>query len=175
MIYYPGILLGCIKKIHGQEGTVAVKLESTFTEKIPEMKSVFLEIEGKPVPFFISESEYKGGDMMKVRFENYNTYEKIKEFTGCRVFQDTGLKKGELTSNPLNINGFNVKLHDSSLTGTVAEVIENPGQWLIKVETGEGKELLIPFHEDLIIQIDRKKKIIFMDLPEGLTEINLPS
>ncbi len=172
MIYHTGILLGCIKKIHGHEGTVAVKLEKTITEKIPEMKSVFLEIEGKPVPFFISESEFKGGDIMKIRLEGYDTFEKISEFTGCRVFQDSGLKKPELTSNPINIKGFKVKLHDNSLAGTVIEVIENPGQWLIKVEKEEGKELLIPFHEDLIIQIDWKKKIIFMDLPEGLTEIN---
>ncbi len=32
------------------------------------MESVFLEIEGKPVPFFISESEYPGGDILRLKF-----------------------------------------------------------------------------------------------------------
>ena len=36
----------------------------------------------------------------------------------------------------------------------------------------EKKEILIPFHEDFIVSIDKKKKIIIMDIPEGLTEIN---
>ncbi len=42
----------------------------------------------------------------------------------------------------------------------------------MKINTPAGKELLIPFHEDFIISIDKRKKIIIMDLPEGLTEIN---
>ena len=79
MIYHTGILLGRIKSIHGPDGTVAVKLERDFTEKIPEMEWVFLEIEGKPVPFFISESEYKGGEILKIRFENYYTFEKLND------------------------------------------------------------------------------------------------
>jgi len=32
--------------------------------------------------------------------------------------------------------------------------------------------VLIPFHEDLINKVDRRRKIITMDLPEGLTELN---
>jgi len=172
MIYHPDILLGRIKKIHGFEGTVAVKLEKTFTEKITEIKSVFLEIEGKPVPFFISESEYKGGDTIKIRFEGYNTFEKVHEFTGCQVFLDAVGYKAEPTGNLIKIKGFKVKMHNHRLAGVVTGVIESPGQWLIKVETEKGKELLIPFHEDLIIKIDKKSKVIHMDLPAGLTEIN---
>jgi len=42
------------------------------------MKSVFLEINGKPVPFFISLSEYSGGDILKLKFEGYESYEKVK-------------------------------------------------------------------------------------------------
>jgi len=172
MIYHTGILLGRIKSIHGREGTVAVKLEKSFIEKIPEMESVFLEIEGKAVPFFISESEYKGGDILKIRFGYYDTFEKICEFKGCRVFLDSGIEQSGPTDNQVNIEGFKVKLHDGSLAGTVTELIENPGQLLIKIETEEGKELLCPLHEDLIIKIDRKNRTIYMDLPEGLWEIN---
>jgi 16S rRNA processing protein RimM len=172
MIYHTGILLGRIKSIHGPDGTVAVKLERDFTEKIPEMEWVFLEIEGKPVPFFISESEYKGGEILKIRFENYYTFEKLNEFKGCRVLKDSGTGKARPAYKKLNIESFKVKLNDGSLEGTVTELIENPGQWLIKIITEEGKEILIPFHEDLIIKISRKNKIILMGLPEGLTEIN---
>jgi hypothetical protein len=60
MTYTCNILLGRIIKIIGYEGAVAVKLENIFTENIPQMESVFIEIEGKPVPFFISGSEYLG-------------------------------------------------------------------------------------------------------------------
>jgi 16S rRNA processing protein RimM len=172
MIYRTGILLGHIKKIHGHDGSVIVRLEKIFTEDIPEMESVFLEIDGKPVPFFIAESEYAGGDNLKIRFKGYNTYEKICEFTGCKVFLNTGGEEREEKNSYTNLTGFKVELDDNSLAGTVTEIIKNPGQWLICLSTEKGRELMIPFHEDLIIKIDRKMKIIQMDLPEGLTEIN---
>ena len=77
MAYRSNILLGRITKLSGYEGAVAVKLEKIFTENIPEMESVFLEIEGRPVPFFISGIEYTGADILKLSFEGYNSIEKV--------------------------------------------------------------------------------------------------
>lgn len=172
MIYHTGILLGRIKKTHGHDGSVIVKLGKIFTEDIHEIESVFLEIEGKQVPFFIAESEYAGGGNLKIRFEGYNTYEKICEFTGCKVFLNTGDKEVEEKNSHTDLTGFKVKLGNNSLAGIITEIIKNPGQWLICLGTEKGRELLIPFHEDLIIKIDEKMKIIQMDLPEGLLDIN---
>ena len=86
MAYKNNILLGRITKVSGYEGAVAVKVEKIFTENIPQMESVFLEIEGRPVPFFISAMEYSGADILKLWFEGYDSAEKISEFTGCRIF-----------------------------------------------------------------------------------------
>ena len=36
----------------------------------------------------------------------------------------------------------------------------------------KGEELLIPAQEDFIIDIDRKHKVITMDLPEGLLALD---
>ena len=68
---------------------MTVRLEKDFIDNIPEMESVFLEIEGKAVPFFISSSQYSGGDVLKLRFEGYGTYEKVSDLTGCPVFLTT--------------------------------------------------------------------------------------
>ena len=85
MAYNSNILLGRITKVSGYEGAVTVKLEKIFSENIPQMESVFLEIEGRPVPFFISDSEYSGADILKLQFEGYDSIEKVSEFmvAGC--------------------------------------------------------------------------------------------
>ena len=86
MAYNSNILLGRIIKVSGYEGAVAVKLEKEFTENIPQMESVFLEIEGRPVPFFISDSEYSGADILKLKFEGYESVDKdqgIHQDAGC--------------------------------------------------------------------------------------------
>ncbi len=171
MAYNANILLGRISKAHGFEGAVTVKLEKTFIENIPDMESVFLEIEGKPVPFFIEESEYPGGDILRLKFLWYDTSEKVNEFTGCRVFLTTGEK--ENTGDDIRtFNNYKIFLPDNSHVGTIHGIIENPGQWLLQITTSDGKELLVPFHEDFIRSINKRKKIIIMDLPEGLTDLD---
>jgi len=171
MAYDANILLGRISKVHGFEGAVTVILEKTFIKNIPEMESVFLEIEGKPVPFFIKESDYPGGDILRLIFDGYDTFEKVNEFAGCRVFLTKGDKKRS-GSDVKTFFNYKVCLPDNSLIGTIRELFENPGQWLLEIKTPAGKELLIPFHEDLIVSIDKRKKIIIMNLPEGLTDLN---
>ena len=172
MAYKCDILLGRITKISGYEGAVAVRLEKIFTENTPQMESVFLEIEGRPVPFFVSSLEYSGADILKLWFEGYDTYEKISEFIGCRVFLTSGLFKDCPANDDKNLIGFRVFLQKDKLLGSISEVLPNKGQWLISIISINSKEILIPFHEDFIINIDEKKKIVIMNLPEGLIDIN---
>jgi len=171
MAYSTHILLGRIIKVYGYKGAVTVKLEKTFIENIPELESVFLEIEGKPVPFFVSDSEYQSAGILKLKFEGYESIEKVNEFTGCKIF----LTSGKISENSIDlevITGYKVLSADNKLVGTIKEVNENPEQWLMIVMTIKNKEILIPLHEDFIIEIDKKGKTITMNLPEGLTDLN---
>lgn len=172
MAYNSDILFGRITKIHSYDGSVTVRLEKVFIENIPEMESVFLETEGRPVPFFISHSEYTGADIIKLKFEDYDSFEKISEFQGCRLFLTTGKNIQSLSPESLDIEGYKVFMQDNTLVGVIKEVIRNPEQWLLSVLSPSKKEILIPLHRDFIVDMDEKGKIIIMNLPEGLTEIN---
>jgi 16S rRNA processing protein RimM len=172
LTYEYNILLGRISRINGYDGSVTVKLEKDFIENIPELESVFLEIHGKPVPFFISASEYSGSDILRIRFDGYDSYEKINEFNGCKVYltvYDPDITP-EIRNG--NINGFQVYIEEKELLGTVTEVIRNPGQDLIKIVSPQNKEILVPFHKDFIVKTDLKNHFIELILPEGLIELN---
>lgn len=173
MAYKSNILLGRIAKVSGYEGAVTVKLEKSFTENIPHMESVFLEIEGKPVPFFISDLDYSGADLLKLSFDGYESDEKVSGFIGSRVFlTDSGSENEHTKTDANNIIGFKVFLSDSTPLGAITDIIENPGQWLLIIKSPANREILIPLHEDFLVSIDKKKKSVIMDLPEGLIELN---
>lgn len=172
MTYKSDILLGRITKVSGIEGAVSVKLEKIFIENIPIMESVFLEIEGRLVPFFISDSEYSGAGLLKLKFEDYFTVDKISEFVGCRVLLTTLPVENERSEDIQELTGYKVLSQSKAYLGIVTEVIPNPGQWLLSILSDENREILIPFHEDFTVSIDRITKTLIMDLPEGLTEIN---
>jgi 16S rRNA processing protein RimM len=172
MAYNNDILLGRITKLNGYEGAVTVKLEKIFSENIPRLESVFLEIEGRPVPFFISESEYSGADILKLSFEGYESIEKVNEFKGCRVFLTSGRAERAQPDDINNLIGYVVLRQNENIIGEITDIIRNPGQWLLSIVSNSKKEILVPLHDDFIISIDENKKIIIMDIPDGLIEIN---
>jgi len=172
MTYSCNILLGQITKVSGFEGAVTVRLERSFIDNLPQMESVFLEIEGRPVPFFISESEYSGSDILKIRFIYYESAEKINEFKGCKMYLTSGLSATEKSDDFGDLKGYGVYTDDKVFLGQVEELIQNPGQWLLNITSPDKKEILFPLHEDLIVRLDDKKKILVLKIPEGLLEIN---
>ncbi len=172
MAYKAIILLGQVTKAHGFEGAVTVKLEKTFIENIPEMESVFLIIEGKPVPFLISSSEYPGGDILWLTFDGYKSIHKIREFTQTSIFLTSEVSTDKQKEDLALFKDYKVHSEDNREIGIISGLIENPGQILLIIITREGKKILIPFHRNLIIKTDRRKKIIKMDLPEGLIDLN---
>jgi 16S rRNA processing protein RimM len=172
MAYKCDILLGRITKISGYEGAVAVKLEKSFIENIPNLESVFLEIDGKPVPFFISDSDYSGADILILKFEGYGSIEKVNQFTGSRVYLTTGRFKKSHKKNPMSLKGYKVLAQNKDLIGIITNIIPNRGQDLLAIISPDKKEILIPLHEDFIVNIDHTENIIVLDLPDGLMDIN---
>lgn len=165
-------IYGKITKISGFEGAVTVRPERDFSGKIPETGSVFLEIDGRAVPFFLQYIEHFADGSVRIKFEDYDSYEKVKEFTGCNVLLSSS---GTGTGNEAvhqNLSGFRIINENGSYVGLIARLITNPGQFIIRVKDPDGKEILIPFHEDLIIEIDPERKQIRMIIPDGLIDLN---
>jgi 16S rRNA processing protein RimM len=66
--------------------------------------------------------------------------------------------------------GSQVVLPDGSNLGLVSEVVQLPGQDLLSVASKKG-EVLIPMVKQIILSIDVAKKIIQVNPPEGLIDV----
>jgi 16S rRNA processing protein RimM len=72
-------------------------------------------------------------------------------------------------SAPISLVGF--RLFDGELDlGEILEVIEQPHQVLCRIDL-EGKEALIPLHEETLRGIDQKKREVRVELPDGLLDV----
>ena len=132
----------------------------------------FLQIEGKPVPFLIEEQEYSGGDSLRLKFEGYDTDTKIGEFVGCKVYLTEDDGSGREERDITVLNGYSVSTKNGAVLGNINEVIDNTSQYLLVLHSPTGKEILVPLHEELIVEIDEKAKRLVVDLPEDIITIN---
>ena len=138
--------------------------EHSFTETEP----IMLEINRKPVPFFIEHLEGSGDEWL-LKFEDINTPEEAEEICGLSAYYESHFMPRE--TGYRQVKGFKVEDQHLGFLGRVLSLQAKPGQDMLEVDY-RGKQLLIPFAEPIITGLDKRKKIIYTNLPEGLTEIN---
>jgi len=164
--------LGKILKTYGNKGQVLVHLDVDDTENYDELQSVYLDLHGERIPFFIDSLELKHNKNAVVHFQEVETIEDAEIYVGLELY----LPIAQLP--PLNedqfyyheVKGFTVIDERHGQLGIVDDILELPHQSLLQV-MHDGKEVLIPIVDEVILEIDRKKRLLFVRTPEGLLEI----
>jgi 16S rRNA processing protein RimM len=168
------INIGKILKTFGNHGDLIVKLEFDNLSGLQKMESVFLELDGERVPFFIESIEPKADHRALIRFEAVNSVEKAARLTGAELF----ISISRLPALPEDefyfheILGFKVQDEEYGPIGLLKEVLEMPHQDILRIMNKE-KEILIPAVDKIIMGIDRRKRIIHIKAPEGLIALYL--
>lgn len=165
------IPLGTIVRTHGYDGTVVIKTGRSYGEETEVMESVFVEVDGIPVPFILTACEASHQSLF-VTFAGYETRESVAEFTGCRVFTAGVIKGQEDTSLPLHLIGYNLSEPSGKKLGVIKAVEQYPMQVMLIILDPAGHEVLIPLNPDWIVELDNTEREIVLDLPEGLLSAN---
>jgi len=132
----------------------------------------FEELKGAYLPYFIKSSKAKNKEETSLQIEGINTREKALKFIQKSVWLQQGdFKKLVAKNSPLVLLGYTL-IDDGKEIGKVGEVIEQPHQVLLQINI-EGKEALIPLHEETLVSIDHKKNEVHVILPEGLLDVYL--
>jgi len=165
--------IGIINKPHGIHG----ELLFTFTDDIfDEVDADYLIclLDGILVPFFIEEYRFRTDTTALVKFEDVDTTEKARRFTNVEVYFPVKYAKEKIENSSLSWDyfvGLQVKdVHHGDL-GIIAEVDESTINTLFVVQNGD-EELLIPAQEDFIVNLEEEKRILWMELPEGLINMD---
>ncbi len=159
------ISIGSIVKTHGVQGALLLRLNEGLSGSIlNHSEYCFLMIRSKPVPFKMEDVFESNATDIVLQFHDFATKPEAEQFLNLEVAveQNKPLKK-QKTDQLLSLLGYKI-FNDKKLVGTIQD-IENTGMQLLFVLEDD---LLIPAHDDLIDAVDKKKKIVYMNLPDGL-------
>ena len=164
--------LGTISKIRGAAGSIVLKLDNKISERFYEMESVFLEIEGLLVPFFINIAEPLDQKNILLNFDSVKTENQCKDLIGCKIYTEFSdvIIPDKKTSQYNYLIGFTLWDQKYGNVGVITEILFYPDNPVFRIKQDQ-KEIIVPLHEDLIIEIDSHKKLIKVNMPEGLLEI----
>jgi 16S rRNA processing protein RimM len=114
------------------------------------------------------------GNKALAKFEELNTIDQVEGLVGSEVYLPlTELQELEEDQYYFHeLIGFEVYDETKGLIGPVQIVYDLETQDLLGV-THQGKEVLIPIQDGIILRVDKAAKKVFCQLPEGLLEIYL--
>ena len=164
--------IGIINKPHGVHGELLFTFDDDIFDRM-EADYIICMMDGILVPFFFESYRFRSDTTALIKLEGIDTEQQARRMTNVEVFFPKDHAE-ELEDNELTWNyfvGFLINDVNKGDIGKVTDVDDSTINTLFVVDY-KGTEILIPAQEDFIVDLDREKRVITMQIPEGLLDLN---
>ncbi len=165
--------IGKIVGAHGLQGELLLVHELGKKTSLKGLQALFIEEKKSAfIPWFIESTKIKSEEELYIKLEGVNSREAALKLAQKKVWlPEADYKKFASKSSPAGLLGYMV-IDKGNALGEILEVIEQPHQLLCRLQV-QGKEVLVPLHEESLKKVDHRKKEVVVELPEGLLDLYL--
>ncbi len=165
--------IGKLAATFGTNGQLILRHHLGKKTSLNGLKVFFIEeTTNSFLPYFIQSTKIKNDSEIFVSVEGIDSKEKAQALLKKEVWLDEpAFKKFAAKTSPISFLGFTI-IDNKKELGEVLEVVEQPHQVLCRIVI-DGKEVLIPVHENSLEKIDSKNRKLYVTLPEGLLDVYL--
>lgn len=164
--------LGKIVKKYSFKGEVLVKLDTDEPELYEHLDALFIDLRDSLVPFFIESSQLHKSELLRVKFEEVDAEDDADSIIKCDVYLPLKfLPKLEDDKFYFHeVIGYTVEDVNFGKVGIIKSINDSTAQSLFEIDR-DGIEILIPMNDAFIKKVDKKKKLIIVETPEGLIDL----
>ena len=166
------ISLGKISKPFGVKGQVKVLPFNPETANLTNIKAVYIGQSSTSASFFQVKSTKLSGKYIVLCLEDINTIDDAELLRNLEVYinKDNLKQTKEDEYYHYDLIGLNVYTEKNLFLGIIKDILNTSGHDIL-ICKNDNKEILIPVVSDFVIKVDLEKKIIIVNLIEGLDEI----
>lgn len=165
------IYIGKLTKIYGNNGEFILKIENQDFVDFKIKEPVFIEINNRPVPFFIKDYSFKGNSSVVMKFDDIVTENRTLLLLNRKVYTSSTKKaKNKVVFDVFSLKGFTLFDNKSELIGEIISVEDYNSNIVLEVKY-RRKKILIPYNNDLVFDLNIKTKQLYLSIPEGLLEL----
>lgn len=172
------IEIGHFNKAHGVNGEVNASL-MIDGEHLSRLSCLVCDMDGIFVPFFVETMRPKGVSTVLLTIDGFGNEREVAALVGKDIFAlkrdfDSLAQTIDEDDDELPLDyfiGFHLTDKDSPV-GEIVDVDDATENALFIVRRDDGTEVPVPAVDDLITSMDMERRIIDMNLPEGLLSIN---
>ena len=186
--------IGRFTRTHGIHGEIEVHFTDDVFDR-GEADYVFLKIDGLYVPFVLEDYRFKGSESALFTLDGIDSDTAARELVGHTVYYPLDARPAEdedTISSLRAFTGFRLLLIDRQALaetaeggdetsengvptlelGTVKHVETATANTLLTVEVEGGEDVLLPLHDDFVVDYDLRERYLVLDVPEGLIDLN---
>ena len=163
--------IGKLAASTGLKGELVLQHNLGKKTTLKGLEAIFLEEKKDSfIPYFLQSAKIRNEKETVIKLEGVDIVEAARKLTPKEVWLAADdFEKFAAKSSPIAMLGFTI-VNDGVDLGEILEVIEQPHQILCSILLN-GKEALIPIHEECLEKVDQKKRKLYVTLPDGLLEI----
>ena len=168
--------LGKIVRKYSFKGELLIKLDTDEPALYENLDAVFIFVGNSLIPFFIESSQLHKSDLLRVKFEEVANEEDADTIMKSDVYLPLELLP-KLEGNKFyfhEVIGFTMIDTNFGNVGNITAINDNTAQALFEIDR-DGTEILIPMNDEFIVEVNREKKTITVETPEGLIDLYLES
>jgi len=167
------IVIARIVKARGIKGEVACDIETDFPERFESLRQVILrEPDGVERPGEIEDAWFHKNRVI-LKFVGVDSMTAAEKLAGIMVMvpesQAAPLEDGEY--HEFDIIGAGVVTTAGETVGVVTSLMHTGGTDVLVVEAADKREYLIPFADEICVEVDSEGRQIKIDPPEGLLDL----
>ena len=165
--------VGVITSTHGIKGEVKVYPTTDDAERFLALKEkeVLLDTGREMLPLVIENVRFFK-NLVILKFQGIDNINDIEKYRGRDLLvtreNAVPLEEGEFFI--CDIIGSTVYEEDGSVFGTLRDVMETGANNVFVVETGDGREVLLPYIDDCIREVNVEEKRSVAYIMPGLTD-----
>ena len=168
--------LGYVAKLHGFKGEVSLFLDVTNPSDYDDLEMIFVDLNDQLTPFFIEHSKVRNNGYLTVKLENIDSEIAAKRIVRRKVYLPEEILPVLEGNNFYDheIVGYTVIDKNYGEVGILEMVIDNKVNPLLQINHN-GTEVLLPLIDGLIQKLEREKRELYVNAPQGLIELYLGS
>ena len=164
--------LGIVVGKYSFKGEVLLKLDTDEPEVYQSLDSLFLTQNNALIPFFVEKCAMHKPGLLRLRLEYVDNEEDANLIVKSKAYLPL-TKLPKLAGNKFyyhEIIGFDVVDKKLGKIGNVVSINENTAQATIEVYSSK-KIALIPIVDEIILEVKRETKSIYVNTPPGLVDL----
>ena len=163
-----------IVKARGIRGEVACNIETDFPERFSSLEEANVWMPDGTLRRLEVENCWFHKDRLILKFAGYDTMTGAQGLIGGRLViteaELSTLEEGEFFEH--QILGAHAITSEGRALGSVTSVLRTGGTDVLVISDESGREMLVPFADDICKSVNVAARQVVVDPPEGLLELN---